>query len=76
MIEITRDIPKIYERVAVEEFYKHCQNVTKDKRLFNYDIHFTTDESKLSNKDLNNISLMQAIKLVKMMKEMYCFLCA
>lgn len=34
MIEITRDIPKIYERVAVEEFYKHCQNVTKDKRLF------------------------------------------
>lgn len=65
MIEITRDIPKIYERVAVEEFYKHCQNVTKDKRLFNYDIHFTTDESKLSNKDLNNSSLMQAIKLVK-----------
>ena len=32
MIEITRDTPKIYERVAVEEFYKYCQNVTKDKR--------------------------------------------
>ena len=33
MIEITRDIPKIYERVAVEEFYKYCQNVTKDKKI-------------------------------------------
>lgn len=33
MIEITRDIPKIYERVTVEEFYKHCQNVTKDLSL-------------------------------------------
>ena len=31
MIEITRDIPKIYERVAVEEFYKQVDSGKRTK---------------------------------------------
>lgn len=65
MIQITKDIPNIYERVAIEEYYKYFQNAANEKMLFNYDIHFTSDFSKLSSKDLKNRSLLKAIKLTK-----------
>lgn len=65
MIKMEDKIPKLAERTAIEEYYKFYQVVNADKGLLPKRRTFTTNLKKLTDKDISDKSLMDAVATVK-----------
>lgn len=65
MIKMENDIPKLAERTVIEEYYKFYQVINADKGLISKRRTFTTDLTKLTEKDMSDKSLMDAITTVR-----------
>ena len=72
-VEFSNTMPKIYKRVALEEYYKYYQKINRDKPIFYRDVHFTMEQSKLSDKDMVDQSLFHAINIVGRQDKEYNF---
>lgn len=72
-VEFSKTMPKIYERIALEEYYKYYQQINRDKPIFYRDVHFATQQSKLSDKDMADQSLFHAINTVGKQDKEYAF---
>lgn len=64
MITMVSKIPPKYERIVLEEYYKFYQFINGEKDIFYKSLHFTTDKNKLTDKELKNISFMDALKTI------------
>lgn len=65
MITIVDKVPAKYERIVLEEYYTFYQYQNGERDIFNKNIKFTTDENKLTEKELANKSLIDSIKTLK-----------
>lgn len=60
-IGLCQNMPKIYERIALEEYYKYYQKQMHEKPIFYKDVHYSMNQSKLSTRDLLDQILFSAI---------------
>lgn len=74
MIKMEDRIPKLAERMVIEEYYKFYQIVNAEKGLLPKKRTFTTNLKKLTEKDMGDISLVNAIDTVRNDAEDFKFL--
>lgn len=65
MVKMEDKVPKMAERVIIEEYYNFFKIVNCEKVIKNKKRTFSTVISKLNEKDLSDVSLIDAIRAVK-----------
>ena len=65
MITLASKVPAKYERIVLEEYYKFYQFQNGERDILNKNIKFTMDESKYTDREINNKSLMDSVKTLK-----------
>ena len=74
MITLVKKIPAKYERIVLEEYYEFYQFQYGKKDFLNKNIKFTTNSDKLTDKEIDNKSLMDSIKTIKNEGDKFSFL--
>lgn len=74
MIKMEDKIPKLAERTVIEEYYKFYQIINCEKGIFSKRRTFSTDAAKLTERDMNDRSLIDAIMTVRNEAENFKFL--